>query len=61
MYVDPKRVRSHVVKVCLDDYEKEIVDRIVARTGQQRQVVLRELLLKALAQIPSSEVELSEV
>ncbi|MFM2193995.1 MAG: hypothetical protein RLZZ460_665 [Chloroflexota bacterium] len=55
MYADPKRIRKHVLKVCLDDYEAKVIDQIVAQTGQQRQVVLRELLLEGLERLAKSE------
>jgi hypothetical protein len=58
MYADPKRIRKHVLKVCLDDYEAKVIDQIVAQTGQQRQVVLRELLLQGLERLSKdAEVE----
>jgi hypothetical protein len=53
MYADPKRIRKNVYKVCLDDYESEVIDRIVRETGEQRQVVIRDLLLKAIERMQS--------
>jgi uncharacterized protein (DUF927 family) len=54
MYADPRKIRKHVLKVCLDDFESEHIDRIVRETGEQRQVVIRTLLLKALEQLQSA-------
>lgn len=45
MYADPKLVRTHRLKLTLTDYENEQVDRLVAETGQQKAVVVRELLM----------------
>jgi hypothetical protein len=57
MYSDPKRIRKHVLKICLDDYESEIIDRLVRETGEQRQVVLRKLLLQSLQRYESRKAE----
>ena len=54
MYADPKKIRKNVLKVCLDDYESEVIDRIVRETGEQRQVVIRTLLLKSLERMQSA-------
>lgn len=54
MYADPKRIRKNVLKVCLDDYESAVIDRLVRETGQQRQVILRDLLLKSLERVQSA-------
>jgi hypothetical protein len=53
MYADPKRIRKNVVKVCLDDYESEVIDRLVRESGGQRQTVLYELLKKAIKRMQS--------
>lgn len=53
MYADPKRIRKNVYKVCLDDYESEVIDRLVRETGAQRQVVIRDLLLKSIERMQS--------
>lgn len=54
MYAAPKRIRKNVLKVCLDDYESAVIDRLVKESGQQRQVILRELLLKSLERVQSA-------
>ena len=53
MYADPKKIRKNVFKVCLDDYESEVIDRLVRETGEQRQVVIRDLLLRSLERMQS--------
>jgi predicted transcriptional regulator len=54
MYADPRLIRKHVYKICLDDDERAVVDELVQRTGQQRQVILRELLLASLARLAAN-------
>jgi hypothetical protein len=54
MYADPRLIRKHIFKVCLDDDERAVVDELVKRTGQQRQVILRELLLASLTRLAAN-------
>jgi hypothetical protein len=54
MYADPRLIRKHIFKVCLDDDERAVVDELVKRTGQQRQVILRELLLSSLTRLAAN-------
>jgi predicted transcriptional regulator len=54
MYADPRLIRKHVYKICLDDDERAVVDELVQRTGQQRQVILRELLLASLDRLAAN-------
>jgi len=54
MYADPRLIRKHVYKICLDDDERAVVDELVQRTGQQRQVILRELLLASLTRLAAN-------
>ena len=49
MYSDPTRIRSHVIKVRLSDREYELIDAFVNYTGEQRAVLIRELILEAAA------------
>ena len=46
MYADPANVRSHVVKLRLNDTEAALVEALVNYTGQQKAALLRELLLE---------------
>jgi hypothetical protein len=46
MYMDPARIRSHVVKIRLSDQEADLINALVNFTGEQRAVLLRDLLLE---------------
>jgi len=46
MYTDPTLVREHVVKIRLNDNEAELINAWVNYTGQQKAVILREMLLE---------------
>ena len=46
MYADPSLIREHVVKIRLNDREAELIDAWVNYTGQQKAVLLREMLLE---------------
>ncbi len=46
MYADPTLIREHVVKIRLNDREAELIDAWVNYTGQQKAVLLREMLLE---------------
>lgn len=43
MYTNPQNIRKHIVKLCLNDNEWEYLNAIVEATGEQRQVVARQL------------------
>ena len=46
MYSDPALIREHVVKLRLNDNEQALIDAWVRYTGQQKAVLLREMLLE---------------
>lgn len=46
MYADPSFIREHVVKIRLNENEADLIDAWVKYTGQQKAVLLREMLLK---------------
>jgi hypothetical protein len=46
MYADPSQIREHVVKIRLNDNEAGLIDAWVNYTGQQKAVLLREMLLE---------------
>ena len=46
MYTDPTQLRQHVVKIRLNERESELVNAWVNYTGQQKAVLLREMLLE---------------
>lgn len=46
MYTDPTFIRDHVVKIRLNDQEAELINAWVNYTGQQKAVLLRDMLLE---------------
>ena len=46
MYADPSKIRDNVVKVRLNDAEAQLLDALVAYTGEQKASLIRELLLE---------------
>lgn len=46
MYADPSLIREHVVKIRLNDNEAELINAWVNYTGQQKAVLLRDMLLE---------------
>jgi hypothetical protein len=46
MYADPSLIRDHVVKLRLNDTEADLINAWVNYSGQQKAVLLREMLLK---------------
>ena len=49
MYADPSLIREHVVKIRLNDNEAELINAWVNYTGQQKAVLLRDMLLEQAA------------
>lgn len=48
MYADPQFIRSHEVKLRFNDQEAALIEALVGYTGQQRAVLLRELVMEGL-------------
>lgn len=46
MYADPSKIRDNVVKVRLNDAESQLLDALVAYTGEQKASLFREMLLE---------------
>lgn len=46
MYSDPSLIREHVIKIRLNDNEARLIDALVNYTGQQKAVLLREMVLE---------------
>lgn len=46
MYADPAKIRSHTVKLRLNDEEAKLVDALADYTGEQKAVLLREIILE---------------
>jgi hypothetical protein len=45
-YTDPTNVRTHLVKLRFNDREAELINAWANYTGQQKAVLLREMLLE---------------
>jgi len=54
-YGDRSLVRDTTVKFYVSDREKEIIDELVKRTGQQRQVLIRDLVMAAIERALAAE------
>lgn len=46
MYSDPSLIRDHVYTVRFNDLEDDLVQAIVNYTGQERAVVMRDLVIE---------------
>ena len=46
MYADPSLIRDNPIRVNFNDAEADLVDALVKYTGQQRAVLIRELILE---------------
>jgi len=51
MYSDPALIRKHTVKLSLSDREAGLLEAVCAYTGEQKAVLLREMLLKHAEQL----------
>lgn len=49
MYSDPTKIRSHVAKLRFSDEEAQLIDAWVNYTGEQKAVLLREMVLAGAA------------
>lgn len=49
MYTDPTKIRNHVTKIRLSDEEEDLIRAYVNYTGEQKAVLIRELVLEAAA------------
>lgn len=49
MYSDRAKKRDHVVKLRFSDEEMALVDAFVRYTGEQKAVLLREIIVRHLA------------
>jgi hypothetical protein len=51
MYSDPALIRKHVVKLSLSDRESYLLDALCGYTGEQKAVLLREMLLQRAMEV----------
>lgn len=59
MYSDPALIREHVVKIRLNDTEADLIDALVAYTGQQKAPLLRDLLLDQAGKVLTGEAQIA--
>ena len=55
MYSDPALIRKHVVKLSLSDRESDLLDALCGYTGEQKAVLLREMLLQRAIEVMGHE------
>lgn len=46
MYADPSKIRNRVVKIRFNDEEGQLLDALVAYTGEQTASMVREMVLE---------------
>lgn len=51
MYSDPSLIRKHVVKLSLSDREAALLEGLCNYTGEQKAVLLRELLMAKAVEV----------
>lgn len=51
MYSDPALIRKHIVKLSLSDRESDLLHALCTYTGEQKAVVLREMLLQRAVEV----------
>ncbi len=51
MYTDPALIRKHVVKLSLSDRESDLLDALCSYTGEQKAVLLREMLMQRAVEV----------
>ncbi|MBT6550413.1 MAG: hypothetical protein HOM14_03555 [Gammaproteobacteria bacterium] len=49
MYSDPTKIRSHVTKLRFSDEEERLIEAWVNYTGEQKAVLLRDMVLAGAA------------
>lgn len=61
MYSDPALIRKHTVKLSLSDREAALLDALCAFTGEQKAVLLREMLLDRAKEVLQGDADSSPV
>ena len=51
MYSDPSLIRRHIVKLSLSDRESALLEALCNYTGEQKAVVLREMLMQRAVEV----------
>lgn len=57
MYSDPSLIRANPVRVNFNDAEADLIDALVKYTGQQRAVLIRELILEQARLVLSGQAD----
>lgn len=57
MYADPSLIRDNPVRVNFNDAEAELIDALVKYTGQQRAVLIRDLILEQARLVLSGQAD----
>jgi len=60
MYTDRRLVKTNTVKFCVSDKELEVIEALVQKTGQQRQPLIRDLVMAAIERALAAESEARE-
>lgn len=50
-YADRSKLRSHVVKIRFSDEESQLIEALTNYTGEQKSVLLRDLILTQAASV----------
>lgn len=50
-YSDPALIRKHVVKLSLSDRESDLLEALCSYTGEQKAVLLREMVLQRAMEV----------
>lgn len=61
MYSDPALIRKHTVKLSLSDREAALLDALCAFTGEQKAVLLREMLLDRAKDVLQGDTDSGQV
>ena len=57
MYADPALIRANPVRVNFNDAEAELISALVKYTGQQRAVLIRDLILEQARLVLSGQAD----
>lgn len=58
MYADPSLIRDVVIKVRLNEKEENLLDAVVAYTGQQKSTLMRELFIESAMRVLSGQSDI---
>lgn len=58
MYADPRHIRNNEVKLRFNDREAKLIEAVANFSGQQRAVLLRELVMEGLQILKAEQPDL---